>query len=284
MEKQVTGQEAALPIEEYAEKQGLGRRAAGQYVKLGRMETGKVKDETSVIDVPARPETGEETSDLPAQDIQTESIAEIIQAAKMDWIHFGIIQAQAKSKTRWQTYAFFLTVLFVGVLLANIWLYMDRAMYARQLEQVLGEFGAAKMKLTAANAAVDGTKQLQDENNQLAIENTALKAQNALLFRRVESFNESGRNSEPGTILAVGAPQVNLSVQQEKAESKPVKEALDTSGEKGQEKLSGEMEKRRSAIQKGLYPKDLTRDELIASLGEPDRIYQGPVYEQLVYL
>jgi len=317
MERQVPEQEAALPIEEYVEKKGLSRHAVGQYVKLGQMETGKVKGETSVIDLPAKPETNQKTADLPTQDTQTESIAELIQAAKMDWIHFGIIQAQAKSKTRWQTYAFFLTVLFVGVLLANIWLYMDRAMYAGQLDEVMQELGAAKMKLTTVSADLDKINQLQAENNQLAFENAALRAQNIILSNKVESFNESVPNDTSESIAAAKTPQVEPLNQQEEgtssnqisksttsktqegrlleielvkntqtlpetlnseAEQKPVKNVLDELQRNEQEK-----QKRIIAIQKGLYPTDMTKEELIASLGEPDRIYQGPVYEQLVY-
>jgi hypothetical protein len=36
-------------------------------------------------------------------------------------------------------------------------------------------------------------------------------------------------------------------------------------------------------IKKGIYPHDMTRAELIAGLGEPDRIYKDTRYEQLVY-
>ncbi len=32
-----------------------------------------------------------------------------------------------------------------------------------------------------------------------------------------------------------------------------------------------------------MYPQDMAKQELIASLGEPDRSYQGDIYEQLVY-
>ena len=40
---------------------------------------------------------------------------------------------------------------------------------------------------------------------------------------------------------------------------------------------------RLASIAKGTYPQDMTRKELVASLGEPDRVYMGKGYEQLVY-
>jgi len=40
---------------------------------------------------------------------------------------------------------------------------------------------------------------------------------------------------------------------------------------------------RLNAIKKGNYPQDMTKAELTAALGEPDRIYKDEVYEQLVY-
>jgi hypothetical protein len=40
---------------------------------------------------------------------------------------------------------------------------------------------------------------------------------------------------------------------------------------------------RLASIAKGIYPQDMTREELVASLGEADRVCKGRAYEQLVY-
>ena len=69
----------------------------------------------------------------------------------------------------------------------------------------------------------------------------------------------------------------------DKIKTKGKKDEFSRSGKNGQEKQRQEAEKRKNDILKGFYPKDMTKEELIASLGEPDRIYKGQVYEQLVY-
>jgi hypothetical protein len=319
MERHATEKEASLPVQEYAGRGGPSRGAVDEYVELDQPAARKAKDENCIIDAILKPKTAEKTQDSGISDSQAKSIAEAIQMSKTDWIHFGLIQAQAKSKTRWQTYAFVLSIFFVGVLLADIWLYMDREMYAKQLERVLQDFGAAKMKLTAANATADKAEQLQTENNQLVIENAVLKAQNASLSSEVESFNESTQDKITKPIAVVKAPQVERSGQQATAlfsgsisnsitpvvqenrrraidqgknyeppaealgtvtKPKPIEDQLDNPQKKEQGKLRQE---RIGAIRKGLYPKDMTKEELIAGLGEPDRIYKGSVYEQLVY-
>lgn len=323
MEKHITEREAALPVQEYTRKKGPGRHAADHYVKLSQVEAQRAKGETVVADAPTKPETAPKTGDSTLSAPQIKSITEIIQMAKNDWVRFGLIQAQAKSKTRWQTYAFVLTVLFIGVLLADVWLYMDRAMYARQHEENIQELSAVRMKLTTASVAIVKADQLQAENDKLTVENATLKAQNFLLSSKVESFNESVNDDISKAAVMVKAPQVETINRQQKgtlsdertdkfvtyetqknrqlisdlakdikspaetlysrAELKPVVDKFTESQEKEQEKLRQEKKRRIGAIQKGLYPKDMTRGELIASLGEPDRIYKGQVYEQLVY-
>lgn len=323
MEGHITEREAALPIDEYTKSKGPGRRAADHYVKLGHVEKQRKKSETLAAEPPAKPKTAQKTEDSTSTDPQTKLIIETIQLAKNDWVHFGLIQAQAKSKTRWQTYAFVLSVLFVGVLLADIWLYTDRAMYARQNQQNIQELSAARMELTTASAAAVKTDRLQAENDKLAVENATLKAQNLLLNDKLELFSASVNDNISEATLMAKAPGIEITSQQQKlifnedktdkpvmpkiqknqplvpdlaqnteppaeklrtrAELKPVVDGFAESREKEQEKPKQEKQKRIGYIRKGLYPKDMTKDELIASLGEPDRTYKGRVYEQLVY-
>jgi len=49
--------------------------------------------------------------------------SQIVPFAQTDWIRLGYLQAKSKSKTLWQTYAIVLTVLFVALLLASLWLF-----------------------------------------------------------------------------------------------------------------------------------------------------------------
>lgn len=323
MEGHITEREAALPIDEYSRKKSPGRRAADRYVKLGQAEAQKTKGKTLAVEPLTKPETARKTKDSTSPDPQIKSIVETIRMAKSDWIHFGLIQAQAKSKTRWQTYAFVLTVLFVGVLLADIWLYMDRAMYARQNEQNIQELSAARMELTTASTAAVKADRLQAENDKLAVDNATFKAQNLLLSDKLELFSKSVNDDISQAALMAKAPGIEITNQQQrlifnddktdkpvmpkiqkiqplvsditqntkspaeslytKAEPKPVADRFAESQEKVQEKPKQEKQKRIGTIRKGLYPKNMTKDELIASLGEPDRIYKGQVYEQLVY-
>jgi len=54
---------------------------------------------------------------------QTDMDCQIVPLAQTDWIRLGYLQARSKSKTIWQTYAIVLTILFVALMLASLWLF-----------------------------------------------------------------------------------------------------------------------------------------------------------------
>lgn len=109
--------ELLLPIDEYAARHDVSRRTVDRYVKSGRLDSTKSQGRTMIVDKPLKPsdqDTGQSPKDMDVQ---------IVPLARTDWIRVGYLQARAKSKTLWQTYAIALTVLFVALLLASLWLF-----------------------------------------------------------------------------------------------------------------------------------------------------------------
>lgn len=114
----LTGEpELILPIEEYATRHGISRRTVNRYVQSGRLESTKQRGRTMIIDKPLKPKSQD------TRQVQPNIDSQIVPFAQADWIRYGFLQARSKSKTLWQTYAIALTVLFVALLLASLWLF-----------------------------------------------------------------------------------------------------------------------------------------------------------------
>ena len=114
----LTGEpELLLPIDEYATRHGISRRTVNRYVKSGRLDSTKNRGRTIIIDKPLKPATQDIQSVKPNIDSQ------LVQLTQADWIRFGMLQARSKSKAIWQAYAIVVTVLFVSLLLASLWLF-----------------------------------------------------------------------------------------------------------------------------------------------------------------
>lgn len=109
--------ELLVPADEYASRHGICRRTVNRYVKSGRLDSTMKHGRTMIVDKPLKP---------PYQDtepVKTNTDFQIVPFTQADWIRYGILQARSKSKTIWQTYAIVLTVLFVALLLASLWLF-----------------------------------------------------------------------------------------------------------------------------------------------------------------
>ena len=106
-----------VPIAEYASRERLCRRTVDRYCQIGRLEKVKQHGQTYILDKPLK---------LPLHEtVKTEKVpdSQIIPLSQTDWMHLGYLKARSKSKTIWQTYAIALTVLFVALLLASLWLF-----------------------------------------------------------------------------------------------------------------------------------------------------------------
>lgn len=107
---------SSSPIAEYAARHNISRRTVDRYVKCGRLETTKQHGRTMILDKPLKPQpsdTGQGRTDTDCQLVLSQT----------DWMHLGYLKARSKSKTIWQTYAIVLTILFVSLLLASLWLF-----------------------------------------------------------------------------------------------------------------------------------------------------------------
>ncbi|MBA7482722.1 hypothetical protein ES707_18216 [subsurface metagenome] len=114
----LTGEpELVLPIDEYAARHGISRRTVNRYVKSGRLDSSKNHGRTMIVDKPLKPQSQDSRHVKPNIDSQLAPLSQT------DWVRYGFLQARSKSKAIWQTYAIVLTVLFVALLLASLWLF-----------------------------------------------------------------------------------------------------------------------------------------------------------------
>ena len=114
----LTGEpELILPIDEYATRHGISRRTVNRYVQKGRLESTKQRGRTMIIDKPLKPSAQDIRHVKPNMDSQ------MVPFSPTELIRYGFLQAKAKSKTIWQTYAIVVTVLFVALLLVSLWLF-----------------------------------------------------------------------------------------------------------------------------------------------------------------
>ncbi|MBW8041984.1 MAG: hypothetical protein FVQ85_18570 [Planctomycetes bacterium] len=109
--------ELLVPISEYASREGLSRRTVDRYAQTGRLEKVRQHGQTYILDKPLKPQVQQ------TGQVRNVPDSQIVPLAQTDWMRLGYLQARSKSKAIWQTYAIALTVLFVALLLASLWLF-----------------------------------------------------------------------------------------------------------------------------------------------------------------
>jgi len=187
---------------------------------------------------------------LPAETVKTDkpgkSSEELLQELLMNTE--ASAQRTQSAKINWQLASLLLGMLLIATIAVIGWLYVEtNATGTQQVSQRL-ENQSLKEQLKLAGAQITALKSdadaLLNRNAELVSENSQLKSQStAPIAAGLVASN---------TVAAVASRQT-----------------IDTS--------------RIEAIKKGTYPSGTSRAELIAALGEPDRVYKSRNYEQLVY-
>ncbi|UCE99247.1 MAG: hypothetical protein JSV82_08785 [Planctomycetota bacterium] len=151
------------------------------------------------------------------------------------------------SRKRWQLLAFVSLLLLAATLYAAVWAHAQLSALTNYIPASYmgeGRLQAANLKVAELTQQIE---QLRITNAHLTLENAGLEAQYSLLAIEGQSIKEPAQ-AEP---------------------AQPEPPAHD--------------EERLTAIRNRMYPEDMTKDELIAALGRPDRLYKTELYEQLVY-
>jgi hypothetical protein len=163
------------------------------------------------------------------------------------------------AKMKWQLTSLFLLMVLVPTIIVTAWLYSETGRMGAQRGRLEAENLSLKEQLNSTGLRITG---LKEEVDTLLNRNLALAAETSELKARIKSFTAGPSvvaKKEPG-------PAAQDTIPKPIAVSQPL---LDSA--------------RLEAIRKGAYPKGATRDELIAVLGQPDRLYKSRSYEQLVY-
>ncbi len=170
------------------------------------------------------------------------------------------------SRKRWQLVSFVSLMLFAAAFFTCLWVYMEVNALTKDQDTLRMDKHTLTEQLQLAGTKVSEFSWqidlLKNQNDRFAIENANLKTQNGSLSTRAESLSQSAATAEL---------------------KQPAGRPIVPDDKTHQPKPTPQDQRRLNAIQEGNYPQDMTRTELTAALGEPDRIYKDEVYEQLVY-
>ena len=159
------------------------------------------------------------------------------------------------AKRKWQLVSLLTGMLLVAAVAIIGWLSLETSTTATLRGRLEVENQSLREQADMAGSQItelkNGTEALLRRNIELATENTKFKSQNAL----------------PVTTASAKGEQQTVASSTSAASRQSV--SVDAS--------------RIDAIRKGTYSNGTTKAELIAAIGEPDRVYNVRGYEQLVY-
>ncbi|MHC4913085.1 MAG: hypothetical protein ACYTE5_08790 [Planctomycetota bacterium] len=252
-------------IPQYAALKGVSVDKVVGWVKRNRI-TALRHDGKTVIDVDAS-ERDKQPEEATVEESQLLSPEVLLQRL--------LVQAEASAQKsyvaqkRWQLVSFVSLLLFIGALSIVMWLYMDVRALTWEQDRLRMDKHTLTENLNLANARLSdlGQKlnQQRSRADQFAVDNISFRNQNKLLSDEVQVSGLAVAPLHSGIFkdepVRLAEPQINRSQTEAKVQD----------------------QSRVNSIRKGIYPDDMTRAELTASLGEPDRIYKDGQYEQLVY-
>lgn len=252
-------------IPQYAALKGVSVDKVVGWVKRNRITALRHNGQT-VIDVDAS-EEDKQPRQIQIDEDQAASPEVLLQKL--------LVQAEASAQKsyiaqkRWQLVSFLSVLLFIGVLSIAMWLYMDIRVLTLDQDRLRMDKYSLTEQLQQAGLRVNEVggrlNALQSRAEMLSADNAELSRQNKLLSDEVQVSGRGVASLRSGTFkdeqVKLAEPQANGS----------------------QTKQTAQNQIRVNSIRKGVYPEDMTRAELIAILGEPDRIYKDERYEQLVY-
>jgi len=252
-------------VPQYAVLKGVSVNRVEGWIKQNRI-TALRHDGKTVIDVDAS-EKGKQPEEVTVEENQVPSPEVLLQRL--------LVQAEASAEKnymlqkRWQLACLVLLMLFVGALSIIIWLYVDIRVLTLDQDRLRMDKYTLTEQLHSASAKVsdlNGRLNLQrNDTDRLTAYSAGLGNRNKSLSGKVNSLSRAADGLQLTRVEDKPVKPVKVQTNTQQAERTP----LDPS--------------RLNSIGKGIYPEDMTRAELIASLGEPDRIYKGGQYEQLVY-
>jgi len=122
-----------------------------------------------------------------------------------DWIRFGELQTQAKSKRAWQIAAIMAVIGLIAVVMTDIWLYMDRSVQFERVtshsRELLDRSQSLSGQLDNANATTKKyaqlTEMMKNEITQLSVEKAIIQAQIGLLDGELKAIRASEVVSQP---------------------------------------------------------------------------------------
>lgn len=260
-------------------KKKTQRAASGEYSSPGGVGLSEVENEAKEKCITTLRQKDRTAIDVDGTEKQNErQVEEDNGPSREVLLHTLLLKAEESarknemSRKKWQLVCLGLLVFFVGSLFTAISVYVNADSKNWDQRRLYTANYTLREQLESANTRVmELSRQvgkLENQNAQLGVINSSLKAQKVSVSNNVQSANaatESGKAEYAKVKVAA--------VAEKKAEVPQRASRQQASRERG----------RLDSIAKGSYPQDMTKKELVASLGEPDRFYSGRGYEQLVY-
>jgi regulator of replication initiation timing len=162
---------------------------------------------------------------------------------------------------KWQFLSLVLSMLVIPAVILIVWLSADSNAAREQRGRLETENQSLKNQINTANAQIDGAK------NEVE----------TLLNRNIELVQENAKLKSKNNPTAANAPIATVKTEQKAGQ--PIPDETKIVANATPDLDEGRIDK----IRKGKYPSGTTRAELVAVLGEPNRIYTNRGYEQLVY-
>lgn len=167
------GHKTFVPINDYANREGISRRTANRYARIGKIQTVKYKGRTMVIDKPIEPEPiTPKRDDQESQTRQQSGRIELF--GQQQWFELGKLTIRAESRQTWQIFAITSFVLVAIILGLAGWLFLDRQIKTERLD-------SAQTKIM----------QMAEQSGQSKIQIADL--QNSLKIQQAESISTVGR-------------------------------------------------------------------------------------------
>ena len=123
---------------------------------------------------------------------------------KEDWVRFGALEVQAKSKEAWRITAIVAIIGIIAITITDGWLFMERELRFERMtnkyQRISNQSRTLRNQLKSVNKAINLYSQsLKDERNEkysIAVEKGILQAQVDLLAAEVQNLeNEAAENA-----------------------------------------------------------------------------------------
>ncbi len=180
------------------------------------------------------------------------------------------------SHRKWQLASLVSILLLIPTLAVTVWLFVDTStMRMEQARLRMDNYTFTEQLQTSSFQLDNLTRRLDlltNQNIRLTVENSRLKTRQGSPLRSAQSPAPPLQPVRSKTVAGKPQPELIPTPQ------------IRTVQATQQTPAPAQLRKRRlDDIKAGAFPANMTKPELVAAIGQPDRVYKSNIYEQLLY-